>query len=243
MQTPSLSQQAVLQSPSARQGCPVSVLQRRTYKDARQTTTCLRAHQEQREPQDHSLEDLLVRSEESPCENTDAPWVPAKSSSQTPTEIVSPTVSPASEAISQKLCFQPKSKAASRAQRGRRRQGVRDPHLHRRAHKNARQTTTCLSSASRYATRASEPQPRRPACEVRGKSLREHRHSRAPAKSSSQTPTEIVSPIVSPASEAISQKLCFQPKSKVASGLAFARCPGLCVKIPDKCTRLLSETR
>ena len=113
MQTPSLSRQAVLQSPSARQGCPVSVLQRRTYKDARQTTTCLRAHQEQREPQDHSLEDLLVRSEESPCENTDAPWVPAKSSSQTPTEIVSPTVSPASEAISQKLCFQPKSKAAS----------------------------------------------------------------------------------------------------------------------------------
>ena len=66
---------------------------------------------------------------------------------------------------------------------------------------------------------------------------------RAPAKSSSQTPTEIVSPIVSPASEAISQKLCFQPKSKAASGLAFARCPGLCVKIPDKCTRLRSETR
>ena len=73
-----------------------------------------RAHRDtQREPQYHSLEDLLVRSEESPCENTDAPRAPAKSSSQTPTEIVSPIVSPVSEAISQKLCFQPKSKAAS----------------------------------------------------------------------------------------------------------------------------------
>ena len=32
-----------------------------------------------------------------------------------------------------------------------------------------------------------------------------------------RTTAEIVSPIVSPASEAISQKLCFQPKSKAAS--------------------------
>ena len=161
---------------------------------------------------------------------------------RTTAEIVSPIVSPASEAISQKLCFQPKSKAASAYNEADADKGVRDPRLQRRAHKNARWTTTCPSSASRYRTRASGPQPR-PACEVRGKSLQKHRRSAGVCKVLSQTPTEIVSPIVSPAWEAISQKLCFQPKSKAASGLAFARCPGLCVKIPDKCTRLRSETR
>ena len=114
MQTPSLSRQAVLQSPSARQGCPVPYFSVGHTKTLDGQQHVRRAHQDTEQgPQDHSLEDLLVRSEESPCENTDAPRVPAKFSSQTPTEIVSPIVSPASEAISQKLCFQPKSKVAS----------------------------------------------------------------------------------------------------------------------------------
>ena len=67
-----------------------------------------RAHRDtQREPQDHSLEDLLVRSKESPCENTDAPRAPAKSFFADAYRDCLPDCLSGSEAISQKLCFQP----------------------------------------------------------------------------------------------------------------------------------------
>ena len=76
----------------------------RTKTPDRQQHAC-RAHRDtERGPQNHSLEDLLLRSEESPCEDTDAPWARLQSPLRRRPQRLSPRLSLRFQRLSLRSC-------------------------------------------------------------------------------------------------------------------------------------------